>query len=278
MSHDKHPGTSQPTSDEPRHSGGSRLGMLRFALQEPLGRHWKRFFQSLFIAFGAPAGWIIIVLLTDIGEQASTGYTAGVLAYMLIGSMAVFGLFSYALGRSEQRFADLSMHDHLTGLYNTRLFHDSLNTQFSLAERHGHNLTLLLLDIDRFKRVNDTYGHPVGDRVLSAIAKQVSHVVRTGDMVARVGGEEFAVILPETDTAGGEELAERIRATVENTSIVLSGQTNLSVTVSVGVAGTDVVKPETSTELFAAVDSALYDAKNAGRNCVRVASRVPMGD
>lgn len=275
MPQDMHPGKPLPGSDE---AGGSRLGMLRFAFQEPMGRHWKRFFQSLLLAFGAPTGWVLIVLLTGIGGQASLAYTVGVLLYMLLGSMAVFGVFSYILGRSEQRFADLSIHDHLTGLYNTRLFHDSLNSQFSLAERHGHDLTLLLLDIDRFKRVNDTYGHPVGDRVLSAIATQVTHVVRSGDMVARVGGEEFAVILPETDTKGGVELAERIRATVENTSIAVSGHTELRVTISIGVAGTDMVQPETTTELFAAVDNALYDAKNSGRNCVRVASRVPLND
>ncbi|MFW5735460.1 MAG: GGDEF domain-containing protein [Oceanidesulfovibrio sp.] len=273
--HDKTPPEKGTTVSAP---GMSRVEQLKLALHEPVGRHWRRLFQSLFLAFGAPAGWVIIVLLTDIGEHASTGYTLGVLLYMLIGSMAVFGVFSYMLGRSEQRFADLSIHDHLTGLYNTRLFHDSLNSQFSLAERHGHDLTLLLLDIDRFKRVNDTYGHPVGDRVLAAIAKQVTHVVRSGDMVARVGGEEFSVILPETDTNGGVELAERIRTTVESTALALKDGTQLAVTVSVGVAGTDSVKAETATELFAAVDAALYEAKNSGRNCVRVSDRVPFGD
>lgn len=214
----------------------------------------------------------------DAGGQASAEYSIGVILYMFFGSVIVFGVYSYVLGRSEERFADLSMHDHLTGLYNTRLFHDTLKSQFSLAERHGHNLTLLLLDVDRFKRVNDTYGHQVGDRVLTTIAQKVTGVVRAGDMVARVGGEEFAVILPETDTEGGAELAERIRANIEQTTLTLAGNVSLAVTVSIGVAGLNTLNAETTTELFASVDAALYEAKNSGRNCVRVAHKVPLGD
>lgn len=243
-----------------------------------MGRPLKRFLQSATLALGAPTGWLLIVYLMGAGSQASGTYTFGVVLYMFFGSVIVFGVYSYVLGRSEERFAELSMHDHLTGLYNTRLFHDTLKSQFSLAERHGHNLTLLLLDVDRFKRVNDTYGHQVGDRVLSTIAQKVTGEVRTGDMVARVGGEEFAVILPETDTEGGAELAERIRETIQQTTLTLAGNVQLSVTVSIGVAGMDTLYPETTTELFASVDAALYEAKDSGRNCVRVAQRRPVED
>ncbi len=234
-------------------------------------RSWKRFYQSVALAAMAPVGWLLILLLTSLMDEASTRYTLLVLLYMVVGTTTVFGGFSYILGQSEERFAQLSMRDHLTQLYNTRMFHDRLAAQFANATRHHEPLSLILMDLDHFKRVNDTYGHHVGDKVLQAAAAAVRRTARTGDVVARVGGEEFAVILPETQAEGALELAERIRQAVQYAVVRMENGDPLRVTASLGVAGLDTLEVDSPTALFAAVDAALYEAKGSGRNCVRMA-------
>lgn len=157
---------------------------------------------------------------------------------------------------------ELSRHDPLTGLANRRAFDAFLLENFNLARRHRHALSLVLLDIDWFKSYNDAYGHPAGDEVLKAVGTLLASLVRATDLVARIGGEEFALVLPETGLAGAVVLAECIRAEVER-----SNSFKRKVTVSVGLVA--MAKNTSSiAALMQECDVALYRAKAAGRNQV----------
>ncbi|MBI3545491.1 MAG: diguanylate cyclase [Gammaproteobacteria bacterium] len=181
---------------------------------------------------------------------------------------------THQLENSNKQLEKLSLLDGLTGIANHRHFQDLLNKEWRWAQRHGTPLTLLMLDIDFFKKFNDSAGHPAGDECLKKVARALYDLARRPrDLVARYGGEEFTVVLPGTDTAGAVAVAERMRAAVEKLAIPnkgLPGET--SVTVSIGVASAGKSRHATPTEIIAAADKALYEAKETGRNCVRVAA------
>jgi len=165
--------------------------------------------------------------------------------------------------------------DALTGLANRRAFDEQIEQQLAHADRFGHTVSLILADVDHFKVVNDSWGHDTGDVVLKSIADTLSAGVRTVDVCARFGGEEIAIILPQTSLVGAVELADRLRAAVGGNRIWAAGN-EIPVTISCGVAS----YPDgalTKEALFAAADRALYEAKNAGRNCVRSATPKPTG-
>jgi diguanylate cyclase (GGDEF)-like protein len=165
--------------------------------------------------------------------------------------------------------------DALTGLPNRREFDQQLGSLLAQADRFGHSVSLIMADVDHFKKVNDTFGHEAGDQVLKSIAKTLTDTVRQVDVVARFGGEEIAILLPQTSLPGAVELADRLRKQIESKPIQVGGN-EISVTISCGVA----CYPDgvlTKEALFAAADRALYDAKNAGRNCVKSAVAKPTG-
>ncbi|EPR37373.1 diguanylate cyclase [Desulfovibrio sp. X2] len=220
---------------------------------------------------GASLGWVVVCSLLGLWDQAQPLYQIVLFAYVTLGALASFGSFGYLVGRHEQRFAELSLVDHLTRAYNTRYFHETLKAEFANAARYERPLALILLDLDHFKQVNDTHGHPAGDEVLKSVVEIVRSLVRSGDTLARVGGEEFAVIMPNSDSAAGFALAERIRLRVKQRPVALPDGGRITIRVSVGVAATDKMEVETFTALFAAVDDALYAAKQAGRDRVVVA-------
>ncbi|HSN91028.1 MAG TPA: GGDEF domain-containing protein [Anaeromyxobacteraceae bacterium] len=156
--------------------------------------------------------------------------------------------------------------DALTGLPNRRAFEEALAREVARARRAGTPLGLLLVDVDHFKRVNDERGHPAGDEVLRAVAGRIASAARAGDLVGRVGGEEFALALPGAGAADAREAGERVRARVADGPVALEGG-DLAVTVSVGVASLGE-PPEEGPDLVARADEALYRAKRAGRNRV----------
>jgi diguanylate cyclase (GGDEF)-like protein len=163
----------------------------------------------------------------------------------------------------------LATTDALTGVSNRRQLFARGETELPLALRHGRPLSVLMLDIDNFKAVNDMYGHDVGDQVLRSVAELLSANSRREDIVARYGGEEFIVILPETEPdAACKHMAERIRSSLEQT-VIQTSQGPLQVTASIGIAP---VTPSTSSlvEVIRRADQALYAAKHSGRNCIRV--------
>lgn len=167
-----------------------------------------------------------------------------------------------------------SITDTLTGLWNLRYFQQRAEEEVERASRFAHPLSMAILDIDRFKEVNDRYGHLVGDQVLAEVARRVSAEVREVDTVARYGGEELVIVLPETDLEGARATAERIRASVAGVPMVAErgadGRVELRVTASLGVAGFPA-HGRTAEELLRSADRAMYAAKAAGRDRVEVA-------
>jgi diguanylate cyclase (GGDEF)-like protein len=173
------------------------------------------------------------------------------------------------LQRANTELAQQAASDGLTGLANKRALEQALARDLARADREKTVLSLVVVDVDHFKRVNDTHGHSVGDAVLRAVAALLQGALRKGDFVARYGGEEFVLVLPVTDTPQAMLVADRLRARLAQAAIPYDGGT-LTVTASFGVSS--VRGPGcagAAAELFERSDKALYLAKGAGRNCVR---------
>ncbi len=165
-----------------------------------------------------------------------------------------------------EQLARLSIHDALTGIYNRRYFEMRYDTEFTRARKYGFGLAVLMIDLDHFKKINDTYGHLVGDAVLKETAAVIKENIREIDFTARMGGEEFAVVLSETDRPGALLAAERIRTKIMQRKIRAFDEV-VEVTVSVGAA----VFPHNAVNadmLLVVADKFLYEAKARGRNCV----------
>ena len=170
-----------------------------------------------------------------------------------------------ALLEANRRLAAQALTDDLTGLANRRAGAHELERAVALAVRHGHVLALARVDVDHFKRINDTYGHQAGDLVLAEVARRLASAVRGGDELARWGGDEFVAILPDTDRAGALRAAERLRAAVADAPVEVEGAA-VAVTISVGWAHWS---GDTPNDLLARADRAVYQAKDAGRGKVR---------
>lgn len=163
---------------------------------------------------------------------------------------------------------ELSLRDPLTGLANRRHFNSVLEREIAVVARSGESTLLLMLDIDYFKKINDTYGHPAGDRVLQVVAKALSDCVRPKDTVVRYGGEEFAVILPDCQVSFGRTVAERMRETIEALSIDVAPLVNINITISIGGAYAPEWVRSTAAIWTERADAELYRAKTGGRNRV----------
>lgn len=169
----------------------------------------------------------------------------------------------------------IAITDELTGLYTKRHFHAMIEKKFSLYEQYGEKLTLLMIDADNFKRINDTYGHPAGDQVLRDLAQCIVRSTREQDFDFRYGGEEFSVLLPATDAVAGKVVAERIRELIQKTHFT-AGETKVRMTVSIGVASCPA-NAQTIRTLVVEADKALYEAKRAGKNQVVLSRAEPSG-
>ena len=165
----------------------------------------------------------------------------------------------------------LSTTDSLTGLLNRRALNDILDHEIDRASRYSSDLSLILCDIDRFKLINDTYGHRAGDLALQAISESLKNTLRKADVIGRYGGDEFMMILPETSLSGAASLAEKVRAAVESTELELPGEKLSGLSMSIGVANC-CAAVENSDTIVARADAALYTSKQAGRNRVSVAA------
>lgn len=168
--------------------------------------------------------------------------------------------------------SEVSSRDTLTGLYNRWFVMEKIDTELNRSLRHGSPMSLLMLDVDHFKRINDTWGHSAGDQVLQGIGKLLRDCCRVYDVPGRYGGEEFCIVLPETKTGNTTAVAERIRRRLETTELPC-GETSIAVTASIGIAGMD--EPDDGSSLSPAglierADRALYTAKNRGRNRVEM--------
>jgi diguanylate cyclase (GGDEF)-like protein len=170
----------------------------------------------------------------------------------------------------ELDYARLAATDPLTGLPNRRFVDEYSEVELARFRRFGQPASLLMIDLDKFKSINDTYGHPSGDRLLQAIAACCKDVVRSVDLFARFGGEEFLCLLPGTDAADATAVAEKIRAAIGKVQVKV-GSESIGTTASIGVAA---LRPDDQSigDVIARADEALYRAKNDGRNCIRSSS------
>ncbi len=171
--------------------------------------------------------------------------------------------------REKERLGEMAIRDQLTTLYNHNFFYNRLEEEFERAVRYNVSLSVLMMDIDNFKKINDSYGHRMGDVVLKEIARVIKKMVRKSDILARYGGEEFALILPHTGLKGALEEAERIRKVVESHSYAGVGLEHERITVSIGAASYPKEGVTNSGDLVNFADNALYIAKSEGKNRVR---------
>ena len=216
-------------------------------------------------------------LLEDLGSANGTYVASSRITehYLCDGDVVQFGstvAYRYSVTDAQQLamlkyLYDASVTDALTGAFNREYFDARLTTEIAYARRHATALSLLMLDVDHFKRINDTYGHQVGDAALVKLVETVRTKLRVEDVFCRYGGEEFAAILRTTDLEAGACAAERIRQAVEQVVLAAEGHV-IRFTVSIGcasIACTTIAMPE---ELVKISDRRLYSAKHSGRNCV----------
>ncbi|MEX2571098.1 MAG: GGDEF domain-containing protein [Gemmatimonadota bacterium] len=237
--------------------------------------------QGLALGAGAPAGWLLIQKLAGRSVRKDLAENPGLYLYMLSGSALVFGAFGLLLGDREARLlatnaslADAALTDSLTGLRNARYLHTRLDEAWAQSERTGRPLALVVIDLDRFKWVNDHYGHPVGDQVLTNAAAAIAATTRQGETEARVGGEEFALLLPNSTGEQAHQVAERVRRAIGRRETPVATGGSLRVTASAGVASTAEHSEASPQALYAAADAALYAAKEAGRDRTEIAGSV----
>lgn len=229
------------------------------------------------LSAGAPLGllavrlarsrrWPAIPLRRAIGEAAGDP-----LDYIYVGTSTAlaFGLFGFILGHQADRLAELSETDPLTGLSNARRLFDRMDAELARAKRYGQPLALLLVDLDGLKRINDEYGHRAGDEAIRSLADVIRSELRETDIGARWGGDEFAVLAPNTTRPAALTLAERLRAMIPQQSAPWALSGSLGVAIVDPKADGDVVD---SATLMRAADAALYEAKRSGRNRVVTAS------
>jgi diguanylate cyclase (GGDEF)-like protein len=227
------------------------------------------------LGLGAPAGLLLMRLrrtafsMRSVVQEIRSDRPTYV--YSAMSTTAAFALFGAVLGHYADRLAHLATTDPLTGLYNPRAFHDQLRQELRRTARYREPLSLLLMDLDGLKRVNDQFGHEAGDVALRSVAEAIGSGLREIDLGARIGGDEFAVLAPRTDAKAAVALAERLRALVAKAG---NGRESRRTTISIGIASVSpsTGAPPTAASLMAAADTALYAAKRAGGN------RVSAGD
>jgi diguanylate cyclase (GGDEF)-like protein len=228
-------------------------------------RRFSYALTALVLAMGAPAG-LLVVRWTSVSDHGLASLRDEVLRdlptflYVTLSTVLVFSVFGYIIGRQSDVLVDLSRTDPLTGLRNPRAFEERLAEEVARAARYREPLSLLVVDVDGLKAINDRSGHHAGDLALRAVADALRAGARQTDLTARVGGDEFAVVAPRTDAAAAGALGERIR-------MLVMAHGNQGLTVSIGAATMSEGQPPAAF-LREVADTALYAAKRRGRNRV----------
>lgn len=177
--------------------------------------------------------------------------------------------FHHAMVVANRSLRELAARDPLTGLMNARAYYEACDRALAQARRGNSPLAMLFVDLDHFKRINDTHGHEAGDRVLKAVAHCLRDSLRQSDLIGRIGGEEFSVLLPDTDLPAARQLAETLRQDIEHLIPDIGDGHCLQITASIGVAVAESAR-ETIADLQHRADEGMYQAKRAGRNRVSV--------
>jgi diguanylate cyclase (GGDEF)-like protein len=268
-------------------------------VSDRLSRRWLCSLWGLLGAIAAPVGWLVLQIpergLWSGAEVLQEIHDHLLLyCYMTLGTAVLLSLSGYLLGRAfdavirerreaqvqankmeglNQRLKAMSVTDDLTGMYTRRYFFDRCEEYLRAARRHRLPLSLMMVDIDHFKRVNDNFGHPIGDTVLSEIARLVHGALRASDICARYGGEEFVILLPYTEEGEALTLAHRLLETVACHLFPVREDVG-RITISIGLSCLDRDHPVGVEALISRADGALYRAKREGRNRVCVADLV----
>ncbi|HET6346985.1 MAG TPA: GGDEF domain-containing protein, partial [Myxococcota bacterium] len=231
------------------------------------------------LAQGAPLG-MLVTRAWEQGAWPTATWLLGELAadrlayvYLVLSTTTVFVSLGLLLGSQEDRLRRLAVTDPLTGLLNRRYFSARLHQELARAKRYETPLSLLIVDLDWLKAINDGSGHDAGDMAIRAVATTLEHSLRATDIAARYAGDEFAALLPQTSASEAMGLARRISAQVRELGL---GPEGGPLSVSIGVADLEGSGGSSAEELFTAADEALYAAKAAGRNSVMAASSVTL--
>jgi diguanylate cyclase (GGDEF)-like protein len=245
-------------------------------LLEQMKKIKKQYFRS-FQAFLISS--VFMVYYFYINKELSTNL------FIYFFTLFSFIFFAYYIGKNEEKSIQLSLTDPLTKLNNSRYFYNCLNEEFSKFKqnnspmsggpvsgyRNNSHFSICILDLDKFKMINDNFGHPIGDQVLIRVSRAIRKNLRQGDIVARIGGEEFGIILPKCTSENALVIIERIRSAIKKELINLSSSEKLRVTASAGIASTDqTINLQDVKSLISKADNALYNAKNNGRNNVKI--------
>ncbi len=225
-----------------------------------------RAIQGGVLALGAPLGWLLINLYSGASLVDEIKQNVGLYSYLLFVTVFVFIMFGIFVGRKEELISMYAVRDTLTGIYNLRYYSERLNNEISSAKRYHTPLSLIYFDLDHFKKVNDEFGHPAGDEVLRQVTKAITNISRVNDIFARVGGEEFVLLLPRSTLANALADAERIRQTIQALTIPINNKPDLKITISLGVV--TLIEGETASDFYKRADQNLYLAKEQGRNRV----------
>lgn len=225
------------------------------------------------LSIGAPFGLLLVRFAFGEGVSGMAREIAAereTYTYVAASTFIVFALFGWLLGWQADRLLELSTTDGLTGLLNVRGYRQQLHQELARARRSGQPLSLIIIDLDGLKRINDHYGHEVGDRALRAVAQMMRDTLRVTDVAGRVGGDEFTLLAPNASETAAVTLAERIRMRAVDAHSPLAP---LAATFSLGVVTFDPTQNDVAdaAALLRAADEALYEAKRGGGNRVKVA-------
>jgi diguanylate cyclase (GGDEF)-like protein len=257
------------------------LGFIAFGIR-PMAIGLAVFAALLVVSTGAERQGLIPYAPLMLPEAFTGGrphsswiLSLGVIPFL--GSTLILAFFALVVVQwqdRERRLAELCQTDYLTGVDNRRSFMDNAETEFMRAQRYGKSLAVILVDVDHFKRVNDSHGHAIGDEVLKIVAKTLAGQMRRHDLAARYGGEEFALLLAETSQEEAQIVAERCRGLIESLALVRPGDVGepVRVTVSLGIAALPHPGVDRIERLIDVADAALYRAKSEGRNRVAIAA------
>ncbi|HEU4386240.1 MAG TPA: GGDEF domain-containing protein [Blastocatellia bacterium] len=251
----------------------------RLVDSEEMGLPAKRAILGIVLAQGAPAGWLVVQWLrSGVSPAEAISDEPGLYLYLVTATSAIFAVFGFVMGRFEDRLQranealdHLSRTDALTGLDNVRNLSEVLPKLVSYAHRTESPLSVVAIDIDRFKLINDRYGHLAGDAVLKQFGRVLADGRRTEDVVARIGGEEFVVVLPGVDREGAERAGVRVLEAVRAMDVDVQG-VSVRITISAGIA--QLNPGDDLRTLLSRADAALYRAKQEGRNRLNSSSLV----
>ncbi len=233
---------------------------------------YRRAFQFFLFAVAVDVLLMLVELAAGISPLEDIRKNPWLYGYVFLVTITSFSFFGAMIGWREDQLETLALRDSLTGLFNSRYLWARMDEQWATGKREIAVSSLILFDLDFFKKINDSYGHPVGDELLKHVGGILQNAARRGDTVSRIGGEEFVLFLPNTSETDAAAIAERIRQTISQTALITGRKQRIKITVSAGVASTDNYTSITPQVLYAQADKALYLAKARGRNRVITAN------